>query len=65
MDRITSVLFKPLAARLGALAAGGLAGFATFDPALSGRVEAWVAATVLLGVDLIGAYLRSNKQEGR
>jgi hypothetical protein len=35
------------------------------DPALAARVEAWVAAGVLLLADLVLAHSRSKTQEGR
>lgn len=65
MKRISSVLVKPLAARLGSLAAGAVAGSMALDPSLASRVEAWVAASVLLAADLVGAYYRSRSMEGR
>ncbi|GEM_PF-1761082 len=65
MKRIISVLVKPIAARLGALAAGGVSGFAITDPVIATRVEAWVLAGVLLGADLVASYLRSKTQEVR
>ena len=65
MKSLVSVLIKPLGARLGALAAGGLSGLAISDPVISQRVEAWVLAGVLLAADLVGSYLRSKPQEGR
>lgn len=65
MKSIVSVLVKPLGARLGALAAGGISGLAISDPVISSRVEAWVLAGVLLAADLVGAYFRTKTQEVR
>lgn len=65
MKGIISVLVKPIAARLGAIAAGGVSGFAITDPVIATRVEAWVLAGVLLAADLVGSYLRSKTQEVR
>ena len=65
MKGIMSVLVRPLGARLGALAAGGLSGLAISDPVIASRVEAWVLAGVLLAADLVGSYFRSKTQEVR
>jgi len=65
MKGIVSVLVKPIGARLGALAAGALSGFAITDPVIATRVEAWVLAGVLLGADLVASYVRSKTQEVR
>jgi len=65
MKGIMSVLVRPIGARLGALAAGALSGFAITDPVIASRVEAWVLAGVLLAADLIGSYFRSKTQEVR
>lgn len=53
MKRMVSVLVRPLAARIGALAASALSGAMVVDPALSARVEAWVLAGVLLIADVL------------
>lgn len=65
MKGITSVLLKPIGARLGALAAGAVSGLAITDPVIASRVEAWVLAGVLLAADLVGAYFRTKSMEGR
>ncbi|MCZ7455268.1 hypothetical protein [Rhizobium rhizogenes] len=65
MKGIVSVLVKPIAARLGALAAGAVSGFVITDVDLATRVESWVFAGVLLAADLVGSYFRSKSQEVR
>jgi len=65
MNRIVSVLIRPLATRLGALAASALSGAMVVDPALSARVEAWAMAGVLLLADLLLSAKRAKTQEGR
>lgn len=62
MNRIVSVLIRPLAARMGALAASALSGAMVVDPALSARVEAWVLAGALLLADIL---FNASKQEVR
>ncbi|WP_313474825.1 hypothetical protein [Agrobacterium pusense] len=65
MKRLLSVVISPLARRFGALAASGMSGAMIVDPALAARVEAWVAAGVLLLADLVLAHSRAKTQEGR
>lgn len=66
MKGLASVLVKPLAARLGSMLGGGIAAWGSFDPTLSSRLEAWIAAGCFIAVDLIAAYVRNTpKQEGR
>ncbi|MBB3387286.1 hypothetical protein FHT82_000006 [Rhizobium sp. BK275] len=65
MNRIVSVLIRPLASRIGALGASAVSGAMAVDPALSARVEAWAAAGVLLLADLLLSAKRAKSQEGR
>lgn len=65
MKRTISVFIAPLARRVGSITAGAIAGSMAVDPAIAARVEAWVAAGVLLAVDLIIVALRGKSQEGR
>lgn len=65
MKGLVSVLIKPLASRLGALAAGGIAGSMVVDPAIASSFGAWITAGVLLAADLVGAFLTSKNMEGR
>lgn len=66
MKGFRNVLLGPLAARLGSVAGGAVASWATLDPSLSSRVEAWVAAGAFIAIDLVVAYFRrSNAMEGR
>lgn len=65
MKSLMSVLIRPLATRIGALAASALSGAMVVDPALSARVEAWAMAGVLLLADLLLSVKRSKTQEGR
>ena len=62
MKRLVSVLLRPLATRIGALAASALSGAMVVDPAISARVEAWVLAGGLLLVDIL---FNAKKQEVR
>ena len=62
MKRIVSVFLRPLAARMGALAASALSGAMVVDPALSARFEAWVLAGALLLADIL---FNASKQEVR
>ena len=63
MKRIVSVLIRPLATRIAALASAGLSGAMVVDPAMSARLEAWVLAGVLLLADLL--IVNIKKQEVR
>lgn len=66
MKGFRNVLLGPLAARLGSMAGGAVASWATLEPSLTGRVEAWVAAGVFIAIDLVVANFRkSNTMEGR
>ncbi|MDM7980182.1 MAG: hypothetical protein QUV71_07535 [Rhizobium sp.] len=66
MKRFLAVLLAPLATRLGTFAGGAVASWGTTDPALLNRVEAWVVAGCLIGVDLLAAGFRNiEKKEGR
>jgi hypothetical protein len=65
MNRIISVLIRPLATRIGAMAVSALGGAMVVDPALSARVEAWGAAGVVLLADLLLSLKQSKSQEGR
>lgn len=63
MKGITSVLVKPLAARLGSMLGGAVAAWGTFDPTLASRVEAWVAGGCFIAVDLVTAYIRNRQTQ--
>jgi hypothetical protein len=65
MKGILSVLVKPLAARLGTMAAGGIAGSMVVDPAIASSLGAWVSAGVFLAADLVASYFNSKSQEVR
>ena len=65
MKRIVFVLLRPIAERIGPLVAGALAGYATVDPGILTRVEAWVTAGAVLLVDILVLNRTGKKQEGR
>ena len=65
MKSMVYVLLRPLATRIGALAASAVTGAIVVDPALAQRVDAWAVAGVLLAADLVIAALQHKTKEVR
>lgn len=63
MKGFRTVLLGPLAARLGTLIGGAIGGIGTFDPGLTSRVEAWIAAGCFIAVDIIVAAMRDRNPQ--
>lgn len=52
---------RPLATRIGTAVAAGLGGYALAEPSLAHDVGGGVAAALLIGFDLVAAYIARRK----